>query len=52
MKVNKACLHNEVFEANLKWEFSGYATYEKTKDESKNVITIVIENKTEKSDDY
>ena len=42
----------QIFKANLKWEFSGYATFEKTKDENKNVITIVIENKTEKSDSY
>ena len=42
----------QIFKANLKWEFSGYVTLEKTKDDNRNVVTIVIENKTEKSDDY
>lgn len=42
----------QIFQANIKWKFKGYATIEKTQEENKNVVTIIIENITEKTDKY
>ncbi len=43
---------SQIIKAKPRWKFSGIITCKKSSEEGKNVVTLVIENITEKSQDY
>lgn len=52
IKQHTGNVDSQIFPANIKWQFQGTMSLEKTKDVNKNIVTVVIRNVTEKSQDY